>query len=367
MSGTANGSAGTPIVQFGTSRFLQAHADLMIDEALARGAAAGAICVIQSSGDPARARRLAALAAPDGFPVRIRGLQDGRRVDREQRVTSVRRALSTATDWEEIVALFEGEAAYVMSNTGDAGFAPRPADSDDSFDQAMSYPAKLRLLLRARFEAGALPITVMPMELVPRNGDVLKARVRDLAAGDPAPFRDWLDHGVLWANSLVDRIVSEGLDPAGAVAEPYALWAVERAPGFVPPCVHPCLTVVGDLAEIETLKLYLLNLGHTLLAERWRRDGGPDTVREALHAPETGDWLERIMSEEVIPGFGSRQAEAARYWERCRERFANPFLDHRLADIAQNHAQKVERRIRGFLDWSGAPAPTLRALCRCPA
>jgi tagaturonate reductase len=28
-----------------------------------------------------------------------------------------------------------------------------------------------------------------------------------------------------------------------------------------------------------------------------------------------------------------------------RERFLNPFLRHRLADIAQNHAEKVKRRM----------------------
>lgn len=357
----------TPIVQFGTSRFLQAHADLMIGEALAQGAAAGPICVVQSSGDPVRARRLSALAAPEGFPVRIRGLQAGRIVDREQRVTSVRSVMSTTTDWPALVRLFESEARYVLSNTGDAGFARRPADGGAAFDQAMSYPAKLRLLLRARFAAGGRPLTVMPLELVPRNGAVLKARVLDLAASDPAPFRDWLERGVIWVNSLVDRIVSEALEPAGAVAEPYALWAVERGPALVPPCTHPDLRLVDDLAGIETLKLYLLNLGHTVLAEMWRAEGGPATVREAMATAAMRDRLERIVQDEVIPGFGARRAEAGRYWQTCRERFGNPFLDHRLADIAQDHDAKLDRRIRGFLDWSGAPAPTLRALCRCPA
>jgi tagaturonate reductase len=47
------------------------------------------------------------------------------------------------------------------------------------------------------------------------------------------------------------------------------------------------------------------------------------------------------------------------------ERFANPFLNHRLADIAQNHARKVERRIGAFLDLArpfGLPLPHLAAI-----
>ena len=53
----------TPIVQFGTSRFLQAHADLFFSE----GTPPRALTVVQSSGDPARAARLGALAAEGGF------------------------------------------------------------------------------------------------------------------------------------------------------------------------------------------------------------------------------------------------------------------------------------------------------------
>jgi len=34
------------------------------------------------------------------------------------------------------------------------------------------------------------------------------------------------------------------------------------------------------------------------------------------------------------------------------DRFRNPFLEHRIADIAQNHAAKVARRIAAFRDWA---------------
>jgi tagaturonate reductase len=77
----------TPVIQFGTSRFLQAHADLFLSE----GVPTMAVTVVQTSGDPARAGRLAALAAPDGYPVRVRGRQDGRVIDETRQVTSVKR------------------------------------------------------------------------------------------------------------------------------------------------------------------------------------------------------------------------------------------------------------------------------------
>ena len=42
--------------------------------------------------------------------------------------------------------------------------------------------------------------------------------------------------------------------------------------------------------------------------------------------------------------------EAARAYRRTTvERFRNPFLRHRLADIAQNHAAKKQRRFAALL------------------
>lgn len=345
----------TPIFQFGTSRFLQAHADLMISEALARGEATGSITVVQSSGDPKRARRLSALARPEGFPVHLRGLSRGEKIDRVETVTSVRRVLSTASDWDVLVGLFASQARIVLSNTGDTGYAPSPADVSDRFDQSMSYPAKLRLLLRERYRRGAAPLMVMPLELFSRNGAVLKRRIDALSSNDEPDFRDWLDHRIVWANSIVDRIVSEPLEPAGAIAEPYALWAIETQLGLTAPCLHDDVILVEDLRNYEARKLFLLNLPHTLLAERWRTEcrNEAETVREMMIDPGVRDWVETVMRSEVIPAFGCGAADATEYWRSCVERFLNPYLDHRIADIAQNHAAKIRRRIGGFLDFAG--------------
>ncbi|WP_343115721.1 hypothetical protein [Ostreiculturibacter nitratireducens] len=97
----------TPTVQFGSSRFLQAHADLFSSE----GTPPRAVTVVQSSGDPVRAARLGALAAPEGYPVRIRGRKNVRTVDEELRVIT-------------------GEAEANLSNTSDASCDPKAAEGD---------------------------------------------------------------------------------------------------------------------------------------------------------------------------------------------------------------------------------------------
>jgi tagaturonate reductase len=357
----------TPILQFGTSRFLQAHADLFVGEALEESEALGRITVVQTTGSPERAGRLAALAAPGGYRVIVRGRKDGRDVEREKRVTSIARTLSTASDWETVRRVFREEAAVVLSNTGDTGYAVGPDDLAGPVPA--SFPGKLLALLHDRFAANRRGLTVLPCELVSRNGDVLKRLILELQADryPESDFRDWLCESVIWGNTLVDRIVSEPLEPAGAVAEPYALWAIENQPGLTLPCRHADIRLVDDLTPYEKLKLHILNLGHTVLADIWLRENRPaeETVKAILTDAGVRQRLLSIYREEVVPGFAARGLghEAEAYVAATLERFDNPFLEHRLTDIANHHAQKRVRRIGDFLAWTpDVPMPRLAAI-----
>ncbi|MCM2474337.1 mannitol dehydrogenase family protein [Rhizobium sp. CG5] len=359
------------ILQFGTSRFLQAHADLFLHEAREAGQEVAPITIIQTSGSAERAGRLAAFSDPAGYPVIIRGLENGEPVERHIAVKSVSRGLSTASDWSEIVRLFVHEATFVISNTGDSGYAVGLDEATAGLGSETplpSFPGKLTQLLHARFEAGGAPLTILPCELINRNGPVLKGVVRDLAgqAGASPAFLLWLDDKVIFANTLVDRIVSEPLEPAGAIAEPYALWAIEKTPGLTLPCRHPAIVLADDLEPYERLKLHILNLGHSVLADIWQSESRPpgETVKVILADPAIRTRLDAVYRDEVLPGFAARgmgdQAQA--YVETTMGRFLNPYLDHRIADIAGNHALKVERRIAAFLDWAGTPAPVLESI-----
>ncbi|MGQ3294926.1 MAG: mannitol dehydrogenase family protein, partial [Shinella sp.] len=94
----------------------------------------------------------------------------------------------------------------------------------------------------------------------------------------------------------------------------------------------------------------------------WQQGGGQGDpiVRGFIANPQVFDKLTAIYRDDVLPVFthlGHGQA-AERYLAVTTERFANPFLDHRLADIAQNHRQKVERRVGAFLDLAHAAGYT---------
>lgn len=364
----------TPILQFGTSRFLLAHADLFVSEALERGEAIGRITVVQTTGNPASLRRVEALNSSDGYPVRIQGLAAGKAVDTVVQGRAIAGALSAADAWPAIREA-ACRARVILSNTGDRGFDLDPSDTADSIRDRTrapaSFPAKIAALLLERFEqAPEAPLSLFPCELISRNGDRLKALVKDLALtfGFPPAFSAYFDRQCRFANSLVDRIVSEPLEPVGAIAEPYALWAIERQEGLVLPCVHPGLVVTNDLARYETLKLHILNLGHTVLADLWlsEKREASETVLQIMQDGRCREHLETVWRDEVVPVFARRglEDEAASYVAEVRERFLNPYLRHRLSDIAGNHAEKIRRRILPVLAMAdnAFPQPLLSAI-----
>jgi tagaturonate reductase len=347
-----------PILQFGASRFLQAHVDLFVSEALPRGDAMGRIAVAGTTGSPESRRRIAAFAAGKPYPVLVKGLSDGAVVNERLQVSSVGAGLDAVTQWEELERLFVA-ARCAISNTADRGYETDPDDRPDA-GPPRSFPAKLAKLLLARHRAGAKPITLFPCELTPGNGQVLRGVVLDMLDRwqAPADARRWVEEDCMWVNSLVDRIVSEPLEPLGAVAEPYALWAIEDQPGIELPCRHPSIVVAADLKPYERLKLFILNLGHTYLAEIWSEEGGAPglTVREAMDDTTMLAKLDALYEDEVLPVFAAigMGDEAQAYLKTVIERLSNPFLDHRLSEILINHEAKKQRRFGGLIELANA-------------
>jgi tagaturonate reductase len=370
-----DGAVHPPILQFGTSRFLQAHVDLFVAEAAREGRALGRITVVQTTSSAQSRARIAALRAHGSYPVRIRGQRNGRTVDTSVQCDSVAEALHADDDWPAIRARVAGTVEVIVSNTGDSGYACFAEDTADllaGHRTPRGFGAKLAVLLHARFAAGGRPITLLPCELVSRNGETLQDLVIGVARGwNAAPdFLAYLAQRCIWVNSLVDRIVSEPIEPIGAVAEPYALWAIERREGMVLPCRHEAIELTDDLARYERFKLFMLNLGHTMLAEQWLAEGSPAamTVLDAMRSPSWRAMLEAVWRDEVLPVFAALgQREAAEvYLCDVRDRFDNPFFAHRLADIAGNHEQKKQRRLAPAIALAdelrlGIAQPRLRA------
>jgi tagaturonate reductase len=339
------------VLQFGAGRFLRAFADLFIDQANRQGQAVGRVVIVQSTGD----ERAGYLTRQGGrYHVVVRGLEGGAVVDRVETVESVSRALVANQQWDEVRTLARSpQLRVILSNTTEAGYelnaADRPSDAPPR-----SFPAKLLAVLRERYDAGRPGVTVVPCELREHNADLLRGLVLQLARdwGLPAELQAWVGERCVWLNTLVDRIVTGtpkehpllGQDALLTVCEPYALWAVQSKPGADVFLRHPAVIWAEDVQPYFLRKVRILNGGHTALLIK-ARPRGFTTVREAVLDPELGAWLERLLFDEVVPVLEGRVDSPAVFAREVLERFRNPFVEHKLADIAAHHADKVQVRL----------------------
>ena len=338
------------VLQFGSGRFLRGFADLFISHANAGGQKVGRVVIVQSTGDA----RAAGLNQGAGrYHVVVRGIEDGEVVDRVEVCDSVSRALHAPTQWAAVLELATSpDLKTVLSNTTEAGFA---LDSGDGPADAppKSFPAKLLAVLHARYSAGGEPLTVVPCELIEGNAGILRGLVTGLAAdwGLSPAFHDWLGR-CPFLHTLVDRIVTGtpadhpllGIDPMLIVAEPFAFWALEDHPASGFTLTHPSLTRAADVTPYFLRKVRILNAAHTaLLIKAVPR--GFTLVREAVADPELMGWLARLLAEEIVPTLEGRVDGPARFAEQTLDRFRNPFLDHKFADIALQHATKIQVRL----------------------
>lgn len=339
------------VLQFGSGRFLRAFADLFIHHGNAQGQSVGRVVVVQSTGDG----RAGGLNAQQGkYHVVVRGFENGEVVDRVEECASVSRALHAGTQWAEVLELARSPHLHtVLSNTTEAGF--KLDDTDAPTDAVpRSFPAKLLAVLRARWDAGLAGVTVIPCELIEGNAKILAELLAKMTAdwNYPVRFADWVARECVFLHTLVDRIVTGtpadhpllATDPMVLVAEPFAFWALEDHPKSAFKLTHPAITRAADVTPYFLRKVRILNAAHTALLIK-AKPRGFAIVRDAVTDPELGAWLWRLLSEEIVPALEGRVDQPLRFAEQTIERFKNPFLDHKFADIALHHESKVKVRL----------------------
>ncbi len=350
------------ILQFGAGNFLRAFVDLFVQQARDAGQAVGRVTIVQSTGSG----RAAALSGAGGrYHVVLRGIRGGAVVNEVHPVDAIAAALDANTQWDEVVEVaISGAITHVVSNTTEAGFALVEGDAVDA-RPPRSFPGKLARLIEERRKARQPGLVVLPCELIEGNGPKLRDLVLEQGRrwGLGPAFEQYVTRDCRFASTLVDRIVTgkpaaePGLpdDPLLTAAEPFALWAIEGGAieaGAVeagdteplPLFEHPAIKVVADLQPYSLRKIRILNGAHTALVCH-ALPRGFATVREAVSDPDIGAWLSRLLAEEVVPVLQGRVDGPEEYARETLERFANPFLVHKLSDIALNHPAKLKTRL----------------------
>ncbi len=339
------------ILQFGAGKFLRAFFDLFVQEAAEAGGDPGKVVVVQST-PGSRVEELN--AAGCAYHVLLRGICAGERMDEARRVESISRALVAGDSWDEVIELARSpELRVVVSNTTEKGYAVDESDGPDS-SPPNSFPAKLLQVLLARFEAGLPGLTVLPCELIEHNASRLRGIVLGLGElwGAAPGFLRWAARECSWHENLVDRIVTGtpeehpllDEDPLVVACEPFALFAIEKTAGALELFSHPAILPVDDVTPYALRKVRILNGAHTALVAK-ALPAGFQTVREAVEDSELGSWLRELLFQEIVPTVSGRVDDAEGFAREVLERFRNPFVEHRLEDIALHHEEKLRTRL----------------------
>jgi len=177
-----------------------------------------------------------------------------------------------------------------------------------------------------------------------------------------AGFRDWLEERNVFLDTLVDRIVpgypkeeAERIfgelgyeDKLLTTGEPFHLWVIQGPASLATelPFDQIGLNVIwtDDLAPYRTRKVRLLNGGHTssVLAAYL---AGCETVGEMMDDELTAEFLRRAVFDEILPTLRTDAAPTRDFAQSVFERFRNPFIRHRLLDVALNSISKWRVRV----------------------
>lgn len=375
VPGVTTTTSSIRIVQFGEGNFLRAFVGPMVEKCNETTDFDGSIAIVK----PRMQGTLPDFPAQDHlYTVLLRGREQGQVVHTHQIITAVKEVLDGSNTWDDLAALAKCPTVrYIISNTTEAGITLVPEDPMEGIPS--SFPGKITKFLYARYQAFAgspdSGVVLLPCELIENNGTRLRECVVQMAQiwQLPKAFFTWLEEHCHFLNTLVDRIVTgfptkeaETLwkqlgyrDTLLVTGEPYGLWVIEasgdvaEALPFVHGVVHGGLpvTITEDLRAYREQKVRVLNGAHTAtVLIGWLC--GKTIVRDLLTDPVTNAFLRHTVENEIVPYVPLGKDEVLSFAQSVYERFANPYIDHRLLDISLNSVSKWKTRVLPTLrDW----------------
>ena len=342
------------IIQFGEGGFLRGFVDWMVQKVNEKSDFDGSVVVVQ----PIESGMCDMLTAQNCVYTHvIRGVEG---VDKTI-VDVISRCVKPYEDFDAYLALADQpEMRFVVSNTTESGIVY--SDEDKITDAPpKTFPAKVTLLLKRRFEKGLSGFILLPCELIDRNGDNLKKCVLKYAdlwnLGDD--FKAWVEKENVFTNTLVDRINTGypkgedmGLgyeDNMVNTSEFFHLWVIETDFDIEAelPFSKADLNVIVTPDKLEmyrTRKVRILNGAHTSLVP-YALLSGLDTVKSCIDDPTMNEHIRKCVFDEIIPTLDLPKDELLSYANSVIERFSNPYIKHYLSSIALNSVSKFKVRV----------------------
>ena len=130
------------------------------------------------------------------------------------------------------------------------------------------------------------------------------------------------------------------VDASPVATEPFHEWVMSgRFPAGRPRWEDAGARVVDDVTPFEQRKLWLLNGSHSLLAYAGSIRGHA-SIDEAIADPACRRWVEALW-DEAAPHLPLPADDVAAYRAALLDRYANPRIRHRLAQIVADGSTKI--------------------------
>ena len=351
------------VVQFGEGRFLRGFADYMIDVANEQGVFNGNIVMIK----PRPFGSVEKFTEQDSlYTVILRGKENREIVNKSRIISSISQTLNCGDDYPLFMQLAHLDSIrFFISNTTEKGIE---LDLHDHFERLPeTYPGKLTKFLYERFMAFGgdkdKGLIIIPTELIEHNGKILKDYVLQMADvwGLSSEFKMWVREDNIFCSTLVDRIVTGFPDDYDdvikdlgyedkliTIGEPFALWVIESEKDirneFPLNTIGLPVIFTNDATPYWERKVRVLNGAHTssvLIGYLC----GFDIVRECMQDELMGEFIHRIVIDEIVPQVHLPLDEVVDFANSVFERFENPFIDHSLLTISLSSILKWKVRL----------------------
>lgn len=349
------------IIQFGEGGFLRAFVDWIVQLTDEKTDFDASVVVVQ----PIEKGMCDMLEKQNCvYTLIMRGLKDGVPTVDKKVIDCISRTVQPYRDFDEYLKLAENsDFRFVVSNTTESGIAFNDSDRPDNAPN-ITFPAKVTMLLKKRFDLGLNGFIFLPCELIEKNGQTLKKYVLEYAKlwNLGTDFEKWVGNKNIFCNTLVDRIVTgyprdEKIDLGYEdnmldTSEIFHLWVIEAKDDeqkilkdeFPFEKAGLNIIVTDNLDRYRTRKVRILNGAHTSMIP-YALLSKIETVGECMKDEKMSKFVKECVFDEIIPTLDLPEDELIDYANNVFERFSNPYIKHMCSSIALNSVSKFKVRV----------------------
>ncbi len=355
------------IVHFGVGGFHRAHEAVYLDDLMNAGKARDwGICGVGLL--PGDARMRDALVPQDCLYTVVTRDAEG---DRARVVGSLVQYLLAPDSPEAVLARLAAPETRLVTltiteggyntdfHTGEFDMAHSGVVHDLAHpDQPVTVFGYLAEGLARRRRDGTAPFTVLSCDNIQGNGAVTANCMQAFTNARDPQLAAWIEENVTFPSCMVDRITPQTTDAERAlvrdefgiddqwpvVCEPYQQWVIEdKFCNGRPPLQDVGVQMVADVRPYETMKLRLLNAGHSALGYLgWLV--GYHTIDRVASDPQFQSFLRELWDNEVTPLLPPVPGvDLDEYKATLLTRFANPRIADQVSRICLDGSSKMPK------------------------